>query len=85
MAASKRNRLADEGPLSKRFRLTGFTDDLIQDLADLRAGKISTRDAAVRADMAKNVLRALGLIIQAQKYLEGQALVLPSPPAEGGK
>lgn len=77
--AAKPRRLADEGPLSKRFHLTTFTDDLIRDLELLRKGKISIRDAAVRADLAKQVLRAVGLIVTAQKYIESQAIQIRGP------
>jgi hypothetical protein len=54
-----------------------FTDSLIVDLNLLRAGKISTRDAAVRAELARQVLRAIGLVVTAQKFIEGQAQILP--------
>lgn len=74
-----KHRLEDEGPLSKRFNLTDFTDELIRDLDQLRKGKISVSDAKVRAELAKMALRAVSLIVNAQKYLDGQALVLPPP------
>lgn len=77
-----KRRLVDEGPVSKRFHLTAFTDELIHDLDLLRKGKISIRDASVRAELAKQVLRAVGLIVTAQKYLEGQAVRLAPPPEE---
>lgn len=60
-------------PMADRFNLMEFTDSLIVDLQMLRAGKISVRDAAVRADLAKQVLRAVGLVVTAQKFLEGAA------------
>jgi hypothetical protein len=64
--------------MAQRFDLMEFTDALIADLQSLRAGKISTRDAAVRADLAKQVLRAVGLVVTAQKFLEGNAKQLPA-------
>ncbi len=77
MATGKKNSIA-AGPLTKRFNLMEFTDDLIRDLDDLRAGKISTRDAQSRAELAKQVLRAIGLVVAAQKFIEGTArLVAP--------
>lgn len=79
MAVNRKRGLADEGPLSKRFHLTMFTDDLIRDLDLLRAGKISIRDAAVRADLARQVLRAVALIVTAQKYIESQAIQIRGP------
>ena len=81
MPAKRQRRLVDEGPLSKRFHLTTFTDELIRDLDQLRAGKISIRDAAVRADLAKQVLRAVQLIVTAQKYLDGQVIPIAPPAA----
>ena len=71
--------IKEEGPLSKRFNLLNFTDSLIDDLEQLRAGKISTREAATRAELARQILRAVGLIVTAQKYMEGQAIPLPGP------
>ncbi len=68
-------------PMTQRFNLMEFTDSLIMDLEMLRAGKISLRDAAVRADLAKQVLRAVGLVVTAQKFLEGKAL--PAPREDG--
>jgi hypothetical protein len=75
--AGKRRSVPDEGPLSKRFNLLDFTDSLINDLNQLRSGKISIREAAVRAELARQVLRAVGLVVAAQKYIEGQAMILP--------
>jgi hypothetical protein len=65
------------GPMTERFNLMKFTDSLILDLEMLRAGKISPRDASVRADLAKQVLRAVGLVVTAQKFLESNAKELP--------
>lgn len=63
----------DPGPLSARFDLMVFTDSLIGDLQDLRAGKITVQDARARADLAKQALRAVSLIVTAQKFMAGQA------------
>jgi hypothetical protein len=67
-----------KGPMTERFNLMQFTDSLIKDLELLRTGKISLRDASVRADLAKQVLRAVGLVVTAQKYIEGSVTKLPS-------
>jgi hypothetical protein len=77
MATNKKRSIA-AGPLAKRFNLMEFTDDLIRDLDELRAGKISPKDASVRAELAKQVLRAIGLVVTAQKFIEGNAKVMPS-------
>lgn len=61
------------GPMTQRFDLMMFTDSLISDLAELRAGKISVREALARAELAKQVLRSVGLVVAAQKFLESNA------------
>lgn len=63
----------EEGPLTQRFNLMSFTDDLIADLAALRAGQITVREARARADLAKQVLRAVHYVVTAQKFIEGRA------------
>lgn len=65
--------------LSERFNLAGFTDSLLNDLALLRTGKISIRDAKARADLAKQVLRAVHYVVTAQRFLSDNAKQLPSP------
>jgi hypothetical protein len=72
-----------QGPMTARFDLLTFTDDLIGDLRDLRQGKISVRDARTRAEIARQVLRAVHYVVSAQKFIEQQALpVPPTAPAE---
>jgi hypothetical protein len=61
------------GPLTERFNLVDFTDSLIADLQALRAGQISIRDAMARAEIAKQVLRSVGFVVSAQKYLSDNA------------
>lgn len=73
----------DFQPISERFNLATFTDDLIGDLRDLRAGKISARDARARADLAKQVLRAVHYVVTAQKFLASNAKAIQAP--EGGR
>ncbi len=60
--------------MSERFNLTSFTDDLINDLHLLRNGKISVRDAHARAELARQVLRAVHYVVIAQRYLVDRAL-----------
>lgn len=64
-------------PLSDRFQLDAMIDDLAQDLRDLRAGKISVRDAQARAALAKQILRGVHYVVQAQKFLAASARQLP--------
>ena len=61
------------GELSQRFDLMSFTDDLINDLAQLRAGKISVKEAMARAELAKQVLRSVQLVVTARKFMEAAA------------
>lgn len=70
---------ADLAPLTERFSLNSFTDDLIADLKLLRAGRISVKDAHARAELAKQVIRAIHLAVAARKFLEG---VQPPPAPE---
>lgn len=67
----------DKGPLTERFNLMEFTDSLIGDLEALRAGKISVRDAMARAEIAKQVLRSVGFVVTAQKFLSERAQLVP--------
>lgn len=75
MAESK----SDVGPLTARFNLMDFTDSLIRDLEELRAGKISVRDAQARALLAKHVLRSVHYVVTAQKYLSENAKEISAP------
>ena len=70
----------ETGPLSERFNLVDFTDSLIADLHALRAGHISIRDAMARAEIAKQVLRSVGFVISAQKYLSDNAKPMKELP-----
>lgn len=68
--------------MAERFNLMTFTDDLIGDLRALRSGRISVRDAHARAELAKQVLRAVHYVVTAQRYLGDRAL--PVPASEEG-
>lgn len=63
--------------LSERLDLATLIAGLIGDLKDLRAGKISNRDAHARAELARQVLRGVHYVVTAQKYLDGRALPAP--------
>lgn len=67
----------DAAPLSDRLNLSNFIAGLMNDLALLRAGKISVLDARARAELARQTLRGVHYVITAQKYLEN----LPPLPA----
>ena len=64
---------AEFEPLTDQLDITRFTLELIEDLRLLRAGKISVTDARARAEVAKQVLRAIGYVISAQRLLGDRA------------
>lgn len=67
----------EPGPLTERFNLMTFTDDLMGDLRALRAGKITVRDAKARAELARQILRSVHYVVTAQKFMASQAKQLP--------
>ena len=70
-------------PLADQLDLKRVIGGLIGDLDDLRAGTISVRDARARADLAREILRGVRLIVEAQKFLSGQALPAPRGGEDG--
>ncbi|APH71422.1 hypothetical protein [Aquibium oceanicum] len=60
-------------PISERFHLDEMIDGLASDLRELRAGKISVREANARAALAKQILRGVHYVVVAQKFLSEQA------------
>lgn len=63
--------------LSERLDLRDLIGGLAGDLRDLRAGKISVRDAHARAELAKQILRGVHYVVVAQRFIESQALPAP--------
>lgn len=63
--------------------LSQFTLDLIDDLKALRDGHITPRDARVRAQMAREVLRSVHLQLEGMRLLSDAAKQIPSTPNEG--
>lgn len=63
---------------TERFSLDDVINGLAQDLKDLRAGKISIRDARARADLAKQLLRGVHYVVTAQKFMEQRARTVPA-------
>lgn len=60
--------------------LQEFAAELIQDVRDLRAGKITPRDARVRAALAREALRAVHLQFEGMRWIEQRA----KPISEAG-
>lgn len=73
---------SEASPLGERFNLDSVISGLAADLDQLRAGQISVDDARVRAELAKQIMNGVRLVVNAQKYLEGRATTLPRPPRE---
>lgn len=59
--------------MSARFSLEAMINGLAGDLKDLRAGKISVEDARVRAELAKQFLNGVRLVVSAQKFIAQSA------------
>lgn len=70
-------------PIEKRFSLDELILSIISDLEELRAGKITVQDARARADLAKQAMNGVRLVINAQRFLESRALSLPSQNEDG--
>lgn len=69
-------------PLSDRFSLDAVIIGLSGDLEALRAGLISVEDARVRAEMAKQIMNGVRLVVNAQKFIEQRIekdVSLPQP------
>lgn len=68
--------VGEQAPLAERFRLEDVILGLSSDLDALRAGVISVEDARVRAELAKQVMNGVRMVINAQKFLEQRATVV---------
>lgn len=64
--------------ISERLNLDEIIGGLAGDLQALRNGTISVRDARARADLGREILRGVRLVVEAQKFLAGAALQIPS-------
>ena len=66
-------------PLAERLSLDKVILGLADDLDELRSGRISIEDARVRAELAKQLMNGVRLVVNARKYLEHDArLVAPT-------
>jgi hypothetical protein len=63
-------------PLGDRFSLDEVINGIAVDLADLRAGRITIEDARVRAELAKQYLAGIRMVVSARKYLEESAKLI---------
>lgn len=60
--------------------LTDITRGFLDDLSDLRAGRITNTDARVRAQLGRELLRSVHIQLEAAKTLQVPAL--PAPEEE---
>lgn len=67
------------GSLADVFDMPAVVKGLLQDLRDLRAGKISVARARASAELGKAAIRGMSLMVQAQKVLIEQAKPAPQP------
>jgi hypothetical protein len=58
--------------------LTQLAADLIADYRDLRAGKLSVREARTRATVAREAMRAVHLNFEGLKFLSDRAKAIGS-------
>lgn len=77
----------EPAPLTDRFNLMAFTDELIDDLKALRENKISVNEAHARANLAKQILKAVHYTIVAQKFMleQTQSANIRQPKTIGRK
>jgi hypothetical protein len=67
---------SEQSPLGDRFSLDEVINGIASDLRDLRDGKITVDQARVRAELAKQLMNGVRLVINAQKHLEDRARLL---------
>ena len=75
----------DDGsaPIADRFDLEAVIKGLAQDLEALRAGTITKDDARVRADLAKQIMNGIRLVVTARKYLQEAAKLIGADTGTG--
>lgn len=71
--------------LSDSLDLAGIISGLAGDLAQRRAGQISIEDARVRAELARQLLGAIRVMITAQKMIDAQMKQVGALPAPRSK
>lgn len=70
---------ASAGSLGERFSLDEVVAGLAFDLQELRAGRITVAQAQARAELAKQIMNGVRLVINTQKYLEDRARLIAPP------
>lgn len=67
------------------LNIADFVRGLVGDLEDLRARKITVVEARARAQLAHEILRGIGQIVHAQKFIDGALRLIPPPTPEKKK
>ncbi len=70
-------------PVADRFSMDDVINGLASDLQELRDGKITIENARVRAEMAKQYLSGVRLVVTAQKFLQESARLIDKNREEG--
>lgn len=68
--------------LAERLNLQDLIGGLVGDLRALRRGEISVREAHARAELARQILRGVHYVVQAQRVIEQRS---KPTPALGGR
>ena len=63
------------------LNIADIVKGLVGDLEDLRANRITVVDARARAKLAHEIMRGIGQIVTAQKFINGALKLLPGSDA----
>lgn len=82
-----------DSDIAPRVDLDEIIADLLGDLKAVRVGTISLRDARVRAEIAREIMRGFRLVIEARKFIAANAKPIPeitagpdvTSPKRGGR
>lgn len=74
------DRRSEAAPITDRFKIDDVIVGLADDLVALRAGAITPEDARVRAELGKQILNGVRIVINAQTVLERRLRALPAAP-----
>jgi hypothetical protein len=69
----------DSAPVSEQLGLGGVIAGLVNDLDELRAGKISVNDAIARSMLAKQIFNGVRIYLNGTKLLAGNAQAIAAP------
>lgn len=65
--------LPPDGSIPPDLDLIAFTKNLIGDLNGLRSGAVSIPQARATAELARQIIRSMHLVVTAQKLIESRA------------